>query len=97
MEEVRVTLDPTMITTTLSGTYQLNIKNILMAISETVLDSVVMEKFCSKSARVFRYIRSQKYVEEADLQGAVMIPSKETKEITYKVSLDTRKAQQKMI
>lgn len=97
MEEVRVTLDPTMITTTLSGTYQMNIKNILMAISETVLDSVVMEKFCSKSARVFRYIRSQKYVEEADLQGAVMIPSKETKEITYKVSLDTRKAQQKMI
>lgn len=75
----------------------MNIKNILMAISETVLDSVVMEKFCSKSARVFRYIRSQKYVEEADLQGAVMIPSKETKEITYKVSLDTRKAQQKMI
>ena len=97
MEEVRVTLDPTMITTTLSGTYQMNIKNILMAISETVLDSVVMEKFCSKSARVFRYIRSQKYVEEADLQGAVMIPSKETKEITYKVSLDTRKAQQNMI
>lgn len=75
----------------------MNIKNILMAISETVLDSVVMEKFCSKSARVFRYIRSQKYVEEADLQGAVMIPSKETKEITYKVSLDTRKAQQNMI
>ena len=45
-----------------------------------------MEKFCSKTARVFRYIRSNKYVEEGALQGAVMIPSKETKEITYKVS-----------
>ena len=69
----------------LSGKYQLNIKNILFSISETVMDSVVMERFCSKSARVFRFIRSNKYVEEADLQGAVMIPSKETKEITYKV------------
>ena len=67
------------------GKYQLNIKNILFSISETVMDSVVMERFCSKSARVFRFIRSNKYVEEADLQGAVMIPSKETKEITYKV------------
>merc|ERR1719507_916233 len=34
---------------------------------------------------VFRYIRSNKYVEEGALQGAVMIPSKETKEITYKL------------
>ena len=68
-----------------SGKYQLNIKNILLSVSETVMDSVVMERFCSKSARVFRFIRSNKYVEEADLQGAVMIPSKETKEITYKV------------
>ena len=69
----------------LLGKYQLNIKNILLSISETVMDSVVMERFCSKSARIFRFIRSNKYVEEADLQGAVMIPSKETKEITYKV------------
>lgn len=68
-----------------SGKYQLNIKNILLSVSESVMDSVVMERFCSKSARVFRFIRSNKYVEEADLQGAVMIPSKETKEITYKV------------
>jgi len=67
------------------GKYQVNIRNILLSISETVLDSVVMERFCSKSARVFRFIRSKKYVEEADLQGAVMIPSKETKEITYKL------------
>ena len=70
----------------MSGKYQVNINNILVSVTETVLDSVIMEKFCSKTARVFRYIRSNKYVEEGALQGAVMIPSKETKEITYKVS-----------
>ena len=69
----------------LSGKYQVNINKILVSVTETVLDSVIMEKFCSKTARVFRYIRSNKYVEEGALQGAVMIPSKETKEITYKV------------
>ena len=68
------------------GKYQVNINNILVSVTETVLDNVIMEKFCSKTARVFRYIRSNKYVEEGALQGAVMIPSKETKEITYKVS-----------
>ena len=67
------------------GKYQVNINNILVSVTETVLDNVIMEKFCSKTARVFRYIRSNKYVEEGALQGAVMIPSKETKEITYKV------------
>ena len=70
----------------MSGKYQVNIDNILVSVTETVLDNVIMEKFCSKTARVFRYIRSKKYVEEGALQGAVMIPSKETKEITYKVS-----------
>ena len=69
------------------GKYQVNINSILVSVTETVLDNVIMEKFCSKTARVFRYIRSNKYVEEGALQGAVMIPSKETKEITYKVSI----------
>ena len=69
----------------MSGKYQLNINNILVSVTQTVLDNVVLEKFCSKTARVFRYIRSNKYVEESDLQGAVMIPAKETKELTYKL------------
>ena len=32
-----------------------------------------------------RYILNNKYIEEGELQGAVMIPSKEAKQLTYEL------------
>ncbi|CAH2088053.1 unnamed protein product [Euphydryas editha] len=52
---------------------------------EALLDHTVTERLGSKAARIFRLIRSKKYIEEEDIQKNAMLPNKECKELTYKL------------
>ncbi|XP_045778619.1 DNA-directed RNA polymerase III subunit RPC3 [Maniola jurtina] len=52
---------------------------------EALLDHTVTERLGSKAHRIFRLIRSKKYIEEEDIQKNAMLPNKECKELTYKL------------
>jgi len=54
-------------------------------LAEASLDCVVLERFGSKALRIFRYFREKKYMEEGSLQAVVMIPTNETKMLTYQL------------
>jgi len=67
------------------GQFTINFQHILEEISSATLENIILERFGSKSVRIFRYIREKKYVEENQIQQIVMIPSKETKLLTYQL------------
>lgn len=47
------------------------------------LENIVMERFGSKAARIFRLIRNRKYIAQEQIQQLAMIPAKEAKHLTY--------------
>ncbi|CAB3241504.1 unnamed protein product [Arctia plantaginis] len=49
------------------------------------LDHLVTERLGSKAARIFRLIRTKKYIEEEDIQKNAMLVNKECKQLTYKL------------
>ena len=53
------------------GQYHVNYHHVLTCLLESHVEAVLQERFSSKAARVFKYIHTQKYVEESDLQGQV--------------------------
>ncbi|XP_058789245.1 DNA-directed RNA polymerase III subunit RPC3 [Phymastichus coffea] len=65
------------------GQYSVNMKEAFHQLAWAVLDNVVMERFGSKAARIFRLVRSHKYIEQEKIQQIAMIPAKETKHLTY--------------
>eukprot|EP00088_Acartia_fossae_P015522 TRINITY_DN18521_c0_g1_i2.p1 TRINITY_DN18521_c0_g1~~TRINITY_DN18521_c0_g1_i2.p1 ORF type:complete len:522 (+),score=117.07 TRINITY_DN18521_c0_g1_i2:69-1634(+) len=67
------------------GQYQVNYKHIFTEITASTLEKIILERFGSKSMRIFRFIREKKYVEENQLQQVVMIPGKEVKLLTYQL------------
>ena len=67
------------------GQYCLDMEHISKKLAEASLDCMVLERFGSKALRIFRHVREKKYVEEGSLQGVVMIPTKETKMLTYQL------------
>jgi len=67
------------------GQYCVDMEHVVRRLTEASLDCVVLERFGSKAQRIFRYVREKKYVEESSLQGVVMIPTKETKSLTYQL------------
>ena len=67
------------------GVYVINFKHIFGQLAAATMDNVVLERFGSKTLRIFRVIREKKYVEESQIQGIVMIPTKETKSLTYQL------------
>jgi len=67
------------------GQYQINYKHILTELTAATVEQIILERFGSKSMRIFRYIREKKYVEENQVQQVVMIPSKEAKLLTYQL------------
>jgi len=67
------------------GQYQVNYKHIFQEIANATIEQIILERFGSKSMRIFRYIMLKKYVEENQIQQVVMIPSKEAKLLTYQL------------
>ncbi|OWR43464.1 DNA-directed RNA polymerase III subunit RPC3-like [Danaus plexippus] len=67
------------------GQYSVRIQHALIQLVEAVCDHTVTERLGGKAARIFRLIRSKKYLEEDDIQKNAMLPNKECKELTYKL------------
>ena len=67
------------------GVYVINFKHIFGQLAAATMDNVVLERFGSKALRIFRVIKEKKYVEESQIQGIVMMPTKETKSLTYQL------------
>lgn len=51
---------------------------------ETV-EQIVLEKFDSKAARIFRLVKTRKYIEPDQIQQLAMIPAKEAKRLSYEL------------
>ncbi|XP_033216111.1 DNA-directed RNA polymerase III subunit RPC3 isoform X2 [Belonocnema kinseyi] len=65
------------------GQFSINMKEAFNQLAWTTLENIVMEKFGSKAARIFRLIRAKKYIEQEDIQQVAMISAKDTKQLTY--------------
>ncbi|XP_015598717.1 DNA-directed RNA polymerase III subunit RPC3 isoform X2 [Cephus cinctus] len=65
------------------GQFSINTKEAFSQLAWTTVENIVMERFGSKAARIFRLVRSRKYVEQEQIQQLAMIPAKEAKHLTY--------------
>ncbi|XP_076665582.1 RNA polymerase III subunit C [Andrena cerasifolii] len=65
------------------GQYSVNMKEAFNQLAWTTLENIVMERFGSKAARIFRLVRDRKYIEQERIQQLAMIPAKEAKHLTY--------------
>ncbi|XP_043256032.1 DNA-directed RNA polymerase III subunit RPC3 [Colletes gigas] len=65
------------------GQYSVNMKGAFNQLAWTTLDNIVMVRFGSKAARIFRLVRNRKYIEQEQIQQLAMIPAKEAKYLTY--------------
>ncbi|XP_076300015.1 RNA polymerase III subunit C isoform X2 [Lasioglossum baleicum] len=65
------------------GQYCVNMKEAFNQLAWATLENIVMERFGSKAARIFRLVRDRKYIEQEQIQQLAMIPAKEAKYLTY--------------
>ncbi|XP_012279984.1 DNA-directed RNA polymerase III subunit RPC3 isoform X2 [Orussus abietinus] len=65
------------------GQYSVNMKEAFEQLAWATLENIVLERFGSKAARIFRLVRMKTYVEQEQIQQLAMIPAKEAKHLTY--------------
>nr|KAG5703652.1 hypothetical protein BaRGS_002526 [Batillaria attramentaria] len=67
------------------GLFVVNIFQAYEALCKAHIESVVQERFGSKSLRIFRVLLVKKQVEQPQIESCAMIPAKETKELLYRM------------
>ncbi|KAL0829722.1 hypothetical protein ABMA28_003218 [Loxostege sticticalis] len=67
------------------GQFVVRVRHAAEQLVLSVIEHTVQERLGSKAARIFRLIRSKKYIGEEDIQKHAMLPNKECKELTYKL------------
>lgn len=67
------------------GLYMVNMKRAFQQLAWGVIENVITQKFGSKATRIFRVVRSRKFIEQEEIQREAMIPGKEAKLFTYKL------------
>lgn len=67
------------------GQYTLNLSHAIELLVWDVIFSTIQERLGTKAARIFRLIKSKKYIEEEDIQKNAMLPAKESKQLTYRL------------
>ncbi|XP_059610226.1 DNA-directed RNA polymerase III subunit RPC3 [Phlebotomus argentipes] len=65
------------------GQFIVQMKKVFEQLAWTHIESIIMEKFGAKAARIFRVVRMKKLITQEDIQKEAMIPSKEAKQLTY--------------
>lgn len=65
------------------GMYEINIYKSLTALCKSHIESVVQERFGSKSLRIFRILLVKKHLEQKQIEEYAMVPAKEVKEYLY--------------
>lgn len=67
------------------GLFTVNMKLAFQQLAWAVIENVITQKFGSKATRIFRVVRTKKFIEQEDIQREAMIPGKEAKLFTYKL------------
>ncbi|XP_018593411.1 DNA-directed RNA polymerase III subunit RPC3 [Scleropages formosus] len=65
------------------GMYAVNLHKALANLARATLESVVQERFGSRSARIFRLLLRKRHLEQKQVEDFAMIPAKEAKEMLY--------------
>ncbi|KAL4636168.1 DNA-directed RNA polymerase III subunit RPC3 [Arapaima gigas] len=65
------------------GMYVVNLHKALANLARATLESVVQERFGSRSARIFRLLLRKRHLEQKQVEDFAMIPAKEAKEMLY--------------
>ncbi|GFG33248.1 hypothetical protein Cfor_04556 [Coptotermes formosanus] len=67
------------------GQYSINMKTAFTQLTWATIENIVMERFGSKAARIFRLVRAKGFVDQEQIQQVAMIPAKEAKLLTYRL------------
>lgn len=67
------------------GSFQLGMKQIFTVFAWEICEHIVLEKFDSKAARIFRVVKNKSYIEPDQIQKLAMIPAKEAKRLSYQL------------
>lgn len=70
------------------GSYQIYLKDAFTQFVWEVIEQVVLEKYDSKAARIFRLVKLKPYIEPDKLQQLAMIPAKDAKMLSYQLYED---------
>ncbi|KAF4524675.1 hypothetical protein B566_EDAN009519 [Ephemera danica] len=65
--------------------FTVTLKSALEELAWAAIERSVQEQFGSNGVHVFRVVRLQRYVDQEQIQEAVMLTAKETKQITYRL------------
>ncbi|XP_005107758.2 DNA-directed RNA polymerase III subunit RPC3 [Aplysia californica] len=67
------------------GMFQINYYKAIRALSVSLIESIVLERFGSKALRMFKVILAKRHVEQKQVEEHAMLPPKEAKELLYKM------------
>lgn len=65
------------------GSYQIHFADAFKQLTWSLIENVITQKFGNKAARIFRVVKSKKYIEQDDIQREAMMPAKEARLFTY--------------
>ncbi|MBN3292953.1 RPC3 polymerase, partial [Polypterus senegalus] len=65
------------------GMYVINLQKALACLSRATLETIVQERFGSRSARIFRLLLRKRHLEQKQVEDFAMIPAKEAKDMLY--------------
>lgn len=65
------------------GMYVVNLNRALANLARATIESVVQERFGSRSARIFRLLLRKHHLEQKQVEDFAMIPAKEAKDMLY--------------
>uniref|UniRef100_H3DQC2 DNA-directed RNA polymerase III subunit RPC3 n=1 Tax=Tetraodon nigroviridis TaxID=99883 RepID=H3DQC2_TETNG len=65
------------------GMYVVNLHKVLANLARATLESIVQERFGSRSARIFRLLLRKRHLEQKQVEDFAMIPAKEAKDMLY--------------
>ncbi|XP_008192282.2 DNA-directed RNA polymerase III subunit RPC3 [Tribolium castaneum] len=67
------------------GSFQIFLKETFTQFAWETVEQIVLEKFDTKAARIFRLVKSKQYIEPDQIQQLAMIPAKEAKRLSYQL------------
>uniref|UniRef100_A0A3Q2Q0E5 DNA-directed RNA polymerase III subunit RPC3 n=1 Tax=Fundulus heteroclitus TaxID=8078 RepID=A0A3Q2Q0E5_FUNHE len=65
------------------GMFVVNLHKALANLARATLESIVQERFGSRSARIFRLLLRKRHLEQKQVEDFAMIPAKEAKDMLY--------------
>ncbi|KAE8750255.1 hypothetical protein FOCC_FOCC003063 [Frankliniella occidentalis] len=67
------------------GQFCINMHKSFEALTWTCIENIIVERFGSKAARIFRLVKDRRFIEQEKIQQIAMIPAREAKQLTYRL------------